>query len=114
MSKGIYIVENGTLYRATEDGQYTEICGGWSKTTAMTSLNGFLYMVDNTILYKTNPESGEYTELTSSWTDVRFMTAWNGKLFILSGSVLYSADPETGVYEEISGSWNVPMAIATV
>jgi hypothetical protein len=71
---------------------YHEIGSGWGNATAMATLDGNLYIIDNGTLYRVDHESGEYTEISSGWDGATLMTAMNGHLWVVHSGTLYRID----------------------
>lgn len=67
---------------------YEEICDGWNNATAMASLNGKLYILDNGSVYRVQGD-GSYDEVSDGWGDATLMTAMNGHLWIIHNGSLY-------------------------
>jgi hypothetical protein len=70
---------------------YEEIRSGWDNATAMASLNGHIYIIDNGTLYCVD-EAGDYTEVSSGWSGATLLTAMNGSLWIIHSGTLYRVE----------------------
>ena len=76
------------------------------KPVATTGPPTTLFIIDQSYLYRVNPETGDYCSLPGSWHQVKAMTSCNGFLYINEQSSLYKVDPESGSYECFPGNWS--------
>jgi hypothetical protein len=87
---------------------YTQLGGANWQTgiSDMTSLNGWLYIIENGRLYRASSSNGRYTQLGGvNWqTGVIMMTSLNGWLYVIENSRLYRVNPNDGSYTQLGGA----------
>lgn len=97
---------------------YYEQLGGvdWYNTNAVTSLDGWIYLVQNSRLYKVNANDGSYEQLGgANWYNANAMTSLNGWLYIVKNSRFYKVDPSDGTYTQLGGAvWSNTNAMTSL
>jgi len=78
----------------------------WEGTEGMTSMNGLIYIVQNSRLHKVNAD-GTYTLLgTGNWAGTEGMTSMGGYLYISQVGKLHKVNPTNGSYTYLgTGNW---------
>lgn len=82
-------------------GDYKELGDGdWSKSTLMTAMDGFLWVIDYGTLYKVD-KNGKWTEVGSDdWSKTTQLCAMDGFLYAIDDGSLYKVE-KTGKYAEL-------------
>ncbi len=101
----LYAVQDNVLWRADDEtGGYKSLGMGWSNTTSLLGLNGWLYIISNpNTLYRVDPMNGGWTAMGGSvWPGQSAMAAVGSTLYITSDGGLWKiTDLTTGAYARV-------------
>lgn len=127
-SDAMFYIENGRLYRLDRganmyvtplDGQSP---GNWREASAMTWLDGSLYIVARSNLFQVDPTTGRWSERNGQsaggWPSTAGVAAAGSGLYIVTEDKLYRADPNTGVWAprhgQAAGGWPAVAAMTSL
>lgn len=71
----------------------------WANTTAITSLDNYVYIIDNSLLHRVDPVSGTRIVYGGSiWGAATAMTSMDSWIYIVSNGALHRVNPSNGTY----------------
>jgi hypothetical protein len=99
-----------------KSGEYQRFGENWPTATAMTELDGSLYLVNDEKLYRIDPADGAYAQVGDELWRPKFMFGAKGQLFVVDhdGS-FFRIDPASGAYTQVDRyTWAKLQATAVV
>ncbi|PWG81070.1 SMP-30/gluconolactonase/LRE family protein [Pararcticibacter amylolyticus] len=104
----IFAVVGSELRRIDNNtGAYITVGGAvWPNTNVMTSLDGFLYIIQAGNIHRVNKSTGSYNIVTNNFPNSEGIAALDGELYIVQNNDLHRMNKDNGAYTVISSSWN--------
>jgi len=98
---------------AGNNGEYRQLATNWSGTEAMCSMNGSLYAVQGSKLWRTST-SGSSTALASSWGGTEAMCSMSGYIYAVQGGKLWKVGASGKGAQECGSGWGGTEAMASM
>ena len=109
----LYIAQGKNLYQVDpENGSYESLSTSCQDATAITTLNGLLYIVKSNDLYQVNivGNTADFRNISKppgTWHDVTAMTSFRGLLYIVQSGNLFKVTSE-GAWQLLEGKTTFP------